>query len=234
MTIRQSSFPLLFAYRLIVKMRRRRRAYVLKYSRPSTSTGQFLPRLSISPDTPSLFTQTYLPSPQLPHTPIVESPAEDSFKAVKRTETFKRKPKELRRLLVLVCGTSAALGWIATVLGYVDIRMEEGGNERKAAIGLVSIAQVVLVFIYAATGLRYSEYLRIASRSSPEPLPTLLKSPLLLTSCVFEAAFHLLVAIPYVQLQGEQANLTLSDFLFFLLLLRNYHTVRLFYWYSRF
>lgn len=208
---------------------------MLKYPRPTTSTGHFLPsRLSLSPETPSLFTQTYHVSPKLPHTPILESPLEESFKTVKRTETFKRKPKALRRLLILASGVSAVLGWVASVLGYVEIRMDEGGNERKIAICLISITQVVLLLIYASTGLRYAEYLRIAVRESPVPTPTLLRSPWLLTGCAIEAAFHMLVIPPYLKLQAKEANLTPQDCLFILLLLRNYHSIRFFYWYSRF
>ena len=212
-------------------MRRRRRAYVIKYPHSAISMMHFRSTTQSSPYT---LPQSQ-PSPSYPHIPIVESAIEESFSTVKRSETFKLRPKKVRRALIQVCGISAVLGWVVTVLAFVDIKYEDRGEDLiRGGICVVSVVQAGLGFVYAELTLRYKEYLRLALRTSPTPTPPLLRSPHALISTLLEATFHLLILPPRLCFQGKIANLSVEDILFLLILLRNYHSFRLFYWYSRF
>jgi len=212
-------------------MRRRKRAYVLKYPRASSSgANQFSSHSSLAPD-PSLFTQSNKSiyrrrkgTRKLTTKPTV----------ITHSESFKKKPKRLRERLRQITALSAVLGWTATIIGYLELQGEGEADGLRGAICLISVVQVVLLFLYASTLLNYSEYLRVALLSSPVPTPSLLRSPWILASCLIEAAFHLLVTPLKAEFRRTEANLTLNDLFFIFLLLRNYHTVRFIYWMSRF
>lgn len=212
-------------------MRRRKRVYVLKYPRASSSGNNMFSSHTSTPDPQPLFTQ-HSKSIYLRRRGTRKPTAAPTV--ITHSDSFKKRPSTLRKRLRRVTAVCAVLGWIATVIGYLDISEERESDWLKASICLISLVQVILVFEYTSTLLKYSEYLRVAMLSSPDPTPSLLYSPWQLAGFVAEAGFHLLVTPPRMEFKQTHANLTQNDLFFIFLLLRNYHTVRFFYWISRF
>lgn len=212
-------------------MRRRKRVYVLKYPRGTSTGNNLFSSHTSTPDPQPLFAprgkSIYLRrrgTRKLTAVPTV----------ITHSDSFKKRPSKLRKRLRRVTAVCAVLGWIATVVGYLDVSEEGEGEWLKTAICLISLVQVILVLVYTSTLLKYSEYLRVAMLSSPDPTPSLIYSPWQLAGFLAEAGFHLLVTPPRVDFKQTLANLTLKDLFFICLLLRNYHTVRFVYWISRF
>lgn len=145
-------------------------------------------------------------------------------------------------------GVNAGLTWAVSVLGYFVIAVQSEGISAvaevkeglKAAVGSVSIVQAVLVVYYWKGYLAYLELLRTAIHPCRTPIPALMASPRSLAYCLLECLFHLLFFLPSshysasFSLFGISTNLSLDEVCYVAILLRNYHSFRLFYWLSDF
>lgn len=146
--------------------------------------------------------------------------------------------KHLRSLLRTLAGANAVISWVVSILGYQVVKDSSPHDGYKIAICVLSLLQICLVIWYCSTSISFLERLRLDLRLSPSPVPPLCHSPALLGLCLLECAFHLVV--PPVQelfawhlyMLGTEATLTLDDLCYVLLLLRNYHSVRLLFWCS--
>lgn len=146
--------------------------------------------------------------------------------------------KYLRRLLRGLSGINAVISWVVSVLGYEVIKRSGAEDSYKAAICVLSAIQIVLVVWYSSTFLNFLERLRLDLRLSPTPVLALCQSRDTALLCALECCYHLLVlpmqvrVVWQVNMLGVQCTLSLDDFLYVLLLLRNYHTLRLLFWCS--
>ena len=141
---------------------------------------------------------------------------------------------QLRKILQKVTGLNAVLSVLVSSIGYLDIRKadeveEVSDYERtsiRAGLWLLSLIQVALIVIYARIERKHAALMPYS------PSSVVLSS--------LECAFHLLLPVPKLLLQGnvrQQATyslLSLDDFLYVLLLMRNYHWLRYLFWASRF
>jgi len=154
--------------------------------------------------------------------------------------------RRLKAALVLSVAGNAGLSWIATVLGYITLWCTRDGDSGltvtlcKALLMLVSCLQAVLVVSYWNEKLRYCEIMRQALVPFGAQTAGLLKSPKAALHCLCECAFQLLTLPPKVNMTweytwfGKKSEISLDAVVYFAILLRNYHTLRLLYWKSRF
>lgn len=155
---------------------------------------------------------------------------------------------ELRKRLQRVAGANAVLSWVLSVLGYLDVKDRNEAQEvntwvRDLIRGLIcgiSMVQIILIVLYSASLLQYLESVRVTLRLSPIPVPALRYSSEAILNCFAECAFHMLVVPPRLHIQGEiyqkgtYSLLSLNDFLYVLLLMRNYHSLQFLFWSSGF
>lgn len=168
-------------------------------------------------------------------------------KSANASEVSARKGKaaRVRRRVQRLVALNAVLSWIATGVGYVIVsRLNNPGvgedilrESAKTFICLISLLQVFLVVMYRSDSLSYEEAVRSALLLSSIPIKKLRKSPHHILQSGFEGLIHM---VPMVPTFGKSSSpctvlgVSLDTLSFTLLLLRNYHTVQLFYWWSRF
>lgn len=144
----------------------------------------------------------------------------------------------LRKRLRQIAELNVALTWVISGLGYGVVAVEEGKDVLKYAICGISAVQLGLVVLYSSKWCSWRESVRQELRLSPVPVPTMSDSKRALTLCVLECCFHLIVLPPKFFLQwqlsmlGTYSFLSLDDFLYALILLRNYHCLRYLFWRS--
>ena len=155
---------------------------------------------------------------------------------------------EIRKRLQKVAGANAVLSWVLSVLGYLDVKDRDEAQEvntwvRDLIRGMIcgiSGIQILLVVLYSASLLQYLESVRVTLRLSPIPVPTLRYFPEAMANCLAECAYHMLVMPPRLHFQsivyqkGTYSLLSLNDFLYILLLMRNYHSLQFLFWCSPF
>lgn len=230
-------------------MRRRKKAYVIKSSRFSARSAKVL----ISPPKEEADFQEIVEKPFRPIPHILQGTSElDATAALSplssphQSQPLQPEKTNARTQLRWVTGVNAILSWAASIIGYLDIRdyneergVEDRDGERLALWG-ISLLQVALIFVYNVKVLQQSEFLRRAYNRQSPAVPTFMQCPGQVRKCVLEAGFHLLLMPPRICVQGTfhqmrtSALLSLSDLFYIFILLRNYHTVRFFYWCSRF
>lgn len=154
----------------------------------------------------------------------------------------------LRKHLQVVSGANAALSWTLSIVGYFDVsdldestRVETSSRDSiRSLVCVLSVVQMMLVISYSATLLQYLECLRINLHLSPIPVEQLRFSKRAMAACLLECCFHMLVLPPRLSVQSRiymertYALLSLNDFLYIMILLRNYHSLQFLFWYSRF
>ena len=231
-------------------IRRRKRDYAVKTSR-SVQSGCHLvkTRRSTAVELKGVVEKPFRPVPQLriegvdwdvtPGMTPLTSPRLPRFKHPSRALA-------IRRRLQCLSVFTAILSWTATALGYSSIKdttlpgEAEDQDELCIALWGVSILQTALLVPYAVCVVNYSECIREAYHLHPQPYSPFFKSPKLLLFCTFEAIFHLFLTPPRVKFEFRfhqmhtRSLLTLNDLFFILILLRNYHSIQLLYWFSRF
>lgn len=155
---------------------------------------------------------------------------------------------DIRKRLQKVAGINAMLSWVLSILGYWDVKDRDEAREvntfnRDLIRGLmcgISAMQIMLIVFYSAFLLQYLESVRITLRLSPIPVPPLRSFPNALLNCFLECAFHMLVMPPRLHAQetiyqkGTYSLISLNDFLYVLILMRNYHTLQFLFWYTHF
>ena len=154
----------------------------------------------------------------------------------------------LRKHLQVVSGTNAALSWLLSILGYFDVAdldESEGVDtpSRDTIRSLVcgfSVLQIILIVSYSSSLLQYIESLRIHLHLSPIPVIPLQYSFSAMAACMAECSFHMLVLPPRLSVQWKVymeetfSLLSLNDFLYIMILLRNYHSLQFLFWFSPF
>ena len=177
------------------------------------------------------------------------SPGAQSFPAslaASEIATDKASTETVRRNILKIVTGNAAISWAVAFIGYWDVRdVDESKTVRdwerdlvRWLVCVLSFAQVALVILYNNNLLAYSESLRTSFKLSQYPIPRLLQSPQALFVCTIECAFHLLILPPRLSIQGDfslfgtPSLLSLNDFLYTCILLRNYHTFQLLFWIS--
>ena len=201
-------------------MRRRRRAYVLRTHTQSSNSSRSLRLKRVRAVIPE---ETF----NRPGKVIRRITSRDieRIREMGRSDSFKKRPRIVRRRLCTQSVFLTLFGLIATILGYFDLQNQGNVLLFQVLIAILSLAEVVLLFTYAVTVLKYKEYLRLVMLSSPEPTPSLLRSPWVLGGYGVEAVFHLIISPPF-------SPFPLRELYFPLLLVRNYHILRYIYWSS--
>jgi hypothetical protein len=182
-----------------------------------------------------------------PRETLTDKAAEKSKVSESKSKTRSQEALMLRGRLRKITGASAVIGCLISAAAYASVRQqhEEELSEfevrvEKICAWVLTCLQVTLIFAYSATFQKYLEMLRVTLRCSRFPVPSLWKSKRLLCFCVLECSFHLILAPPFVRVQGEiempntHLLISLDDFIFPLVLLRNYHSLRFLFWCSRF
>ena len=150
--------------------------------------------------------------------------------------------------LKVIVLANATLSWVVTILGYFVIVGQEQSsvseaqlrNGLKSGICFLSIIQTALVVLYWSRNLQYLEAVRQALKLSPVPIRRLRKNRKNLFGCAMECALHLIVLLPKTDVSsaytlfGVRSSISPDDVLFLVVLCRNYHTVQVIYWWSRF
>jgi len=140
------------------------------------------------------------------------------------------------------------LNWAVTALGYTTLEIMHGYLHTSSAIlngikgcaGVLSVLQAGLVVGYWSRKLAYLEIMRRVMRPKASALPSLLHSPKDLTICVAESVIHLFVFIPETNFSSDFSifdtdnGFSLDELSYVVILMRNYHTLRLMYWLSAF
>jgi len=147
----------------------------------------------------------------------------------------------LRRSLQRIVALIACLSWGITALGFLIMETMHRYPTLNSAIidGVKGAVGEVLVY-YWSCYVAYSEVLREVLQPLPSPLPPLIYSPKALAVCILECALHLFVFIPatdfsiYFSVFGTENGLSLDELCYLTILVRNYHSLRLLYWYSSF
>lgn len=185
----------------------------------------FTPRLSPNP--------TLLPHAKLPN--LYEHDVDRHFSLT---------ADSVRTRLIYISAINAVLSLVVIVMGYYAISEEHDGGEMmigdglKVVVGVLSVIQLVPIVIYWGYNQYYMERLRFGLHLSPISLPPLHKSPSALTGCLLECLFHLIILPPFYSVSWEVHNpdsstvMSLSDLLYILVLLRNYHSLRFLFWMS--
>jgi len=147
----------------------------------------------------------------------------------------------LRGLSCLLTSLHALLCMLCYVVG-VQYQAYSRSYGAGLCIGLsvFSTAEVMLIVVYWQLCWRLSELQHAALRLDHVRAPSIWQAPDFLWPCVLEAAGHVLVPYPgldlgvSLELGGVHTFYTLNDGLFVCLILRNYHLLRVLYWYSSF
>ena len=151
------------------------------------------------------------------------------------------KGEKIRKRLKFVLGANALLCISATLLGCFIISEEEGGLTTwrvtmHAGLALTSLLQLPVIVFYWSQSLKYQEICRSAYRLSKDFPKNLTSSRIQFLLCVLECSFHLLTLIPVgtisFPLPASTTSISLNDLLYWLIVLRCYGLVRLFYWTS--
>ena len=162
--------------------------------------------------------------------------------------TSHAKRTRLKRKITQVCGLSAAINWLITLLGYFAVHRDKGFVQdedvlkatSKYAACVLSAAQMMLVVLYWEFTLRYTEMVRGALNVSHERVPRLCDSPGVMVMCGIECAVQVVGPIPsvnwrwHLQIFGSNSELTIDDLLYFAVLIKNYHSLRFLFWFSHF
>lgn len=152
-----------------------------------------------------------------------------------------RQRKSLQRIVALL----ASLNWGVTLLGYLVLKALHGSlllppavvDGLKGTAGCLSVLQTTLVVFYWKYCLLSLEVLREVTQPIASPQPTLLRSPQALAACAAECLLHLCVFVPAatftleLEIFGKDNGLSLDELCYLLVLIRNYHSLRLIYWY---
>lgn len=151
---------------------------------------------------------------------------------------------KLRAILRRITGTSAVLGWVISAIAFAGVRAkdEEAIREKELlftqfCVWLLSLLQLGLIILYSIRLLKYQEILRSTLHIDDLSLRTPTHQ---LWICTAECVFHLLLIPPYAKVEAQfylsnkYWHVSLSDLLYPLVLVRNYHSLRFLFWYSRF
>ena len=153
--------------------------------------------------------------------------------------------KNIRKKLQVVTSLNAVFCALVSVNAYLSVRSrtEVEGRELigiRLSLWSLSVLQTGLVVTYLVLLRKYMEKVRVCFRLSRTPIQPFWKSPGELATCGLECVFLLILPPPFVQIQGTiemqgtLCDLSLDDFLYPVILLRNYHIFRFLFWMSRF
>ena len=223
--------------------RRKHRVY-----RPSKVFPLPPPTFSVPPSTPVSILPTTPPNPvESTKKPVTSGNLVSSsmknldFPLKDRRLKGTRLRKDLQKIVALL----ASLNWGATLLGYLILTVLHGDfwlhpalvDGLKGTIGCLSVLQTTLVVYYWKAYLVYLEVLREVTQPEASPLATLLHSPRALAGCAAECLLHFCVLVPAVtftlevDIFGKKNGLKVDDLCYLLIVIRNYHSLRLIYWY---
>lgn len=142
---------------------------------------------------------------------------------------------KLRRRLCYLSSVTSVLSLCSSISGLLAVVLDSHRTQTVifAAICCLSTFQVAFIVFYWTLVIRIADLQNAALAVHFVPSKSLINSPNALTKCLLECVFHLFVPIPGLSstyLDGFHPN----DYLVFLSLMRNYHFVRGFYWFSQF
>ena len=176
-------------------------------------------------------------SKRIPRATLHQSIRKCTFKVLSKAET-------LRTGLVLVAGISALLNAGLCVVGYYGVIGK--GGEMRVKVGLlgmevvISIAEIVCIVVYWNMVVKIGDTRNAALSVQYVADASLLQARGTLAICMFECICHLFIPIPVLQVNtlvrlfGIDMAADLNDYLYAMVLLRNYHVLRAFYWFSQF
>lgn len=162
----------------------------------------------------------------------------------REAKAHRGKVSKVRKRMQKIVLVNAMLSWVVTGLGYVIVAQKQNQalkdallcEEIKAVVSFLSLIQVFLVILYRSYSLSYQEAVRLALLLSPTPIKRLRKSPKHIAQSTCECLLHIVTMVPNFDqpMSYHFLGISLDTLLFLLLLLRNYHTVQMLYWWSRF
>ena len=144
----------------------------------------------------------------------------------------------LRNRLRQISAINVVFTFLISALGYEIIAGQRGKNVLKYVLSGLSALQIGLIVLYTSKQLNWMESVRQELRLSPVAVPSLCESKRAVMLCVLECCFHLVVLPPGVESQwqvhmlGTYCFLSLDDFLYPFILLRNYHFLQYLFWRS--
>lgn len=167
-----------------------------------------------------------------------------SYANQKDAEAHRGRAAKVRKTVQRVITVNAILSWAVTGLGYGIVSKQQSQNLQdillceafKVTVGFLSLLQVLLVIWYRNFSLNYQEAVRLALLLSPMPIKRLKKSPKHIVQSILESLLHVVTMVPNFDhpISYSILGISLNTLLFLLLLLRNYHTLQMLYWWSPF
>ena len=164
--------------------------------------------------------------------------------SVKKAGEHRGKAAKVRRTVQKIVTVNAVLSWVVTSLGYAIVSRQQSPTSQdallcetfKTAVAFLSLLQVSLVILHRSFSLDYEETVRLALLLSPMPIKRLKKSPKHIAQSICECLLHILTLVPNFDrpVSYHVLSVSLDTLLFLLLLLRNYHTLQMLYWWSPF
>lgn len=142
-----------------------------------------------------------------------------------------------QRLRVLSC-VLAVVHLLLSILGYIVTVYLSSSHSPTIPIilstctAVLTVGEVLAVVCYWQLCCRLSDLQSTALRVDHMSAASIWEAPGFLWPCVLEVAGHLLV--PYPGLDLGQSVYTVNNCLFVAVILRNYHLLRVLYWYSPF
>jgi len=148
----------------------------------------------------------------------------------------------LRILSCLLTSLHALLCTLGYIVGiqYKTYSMATQTVLLCVGLSVLSTTEIVLIGVYWQHCWRLSELQNAALRVDHVSASSMWQAPGFFWPCVLEAAGHVFVPYPglglgvSLELGGVRTFYTLNDCLFVCLILRNYHLLRVLYWYSPF
>lgn len=158
-------------------------------------------------------------------------------RVIKRIHSLRKQLQWLSCLLVLINGVESVLGYFLRVVGGSEV-----GNAVVLSTGLMvlSVLEMVLIGLYWQQGWRYEDLRYGVVRADHVHISSIWHAPGYFYPCVIEMAAHVLAPYPSFSLSvsisqgGVESQYTLEDMLFIAVVLRNYHFLRVLYWFSPF
>lgn len=212
-----------------------------EYLAPCTFAGVANSSSALKGDAQGFISTIRVPLPKSPPLHIKQSnPAGSNRPAPPRSVS---KLRRLRRSVGLALGQLVVSSWAVIGLSYALVNRYDGEDEGSSAkiiieLGLycLSLYQTLLVVLYWHRSLLHSKTIR--KTLGQKSAPTLRTSRLYQVVCFAECLFHMILPYPgtyyrkYTRLFGQNTSFSISDMLFALLNLRQYHILRLLYWLS--
>lgn len=159
---------------------------------------------------------------------------------VTRIYTLRRRLRVISCLLALLSGLGSVLGYFVGVLKGSDGDYMGDSLEVSAGLVILAVGEMGLLVGYWQSVCSYEDLKNGVMKVDYVHTASLWHSPAFLGPCLLEIAVHMLAPYPGLTFSitmhqgGVDSTYSLNDLLFPVLILRNYHLLRVLYWFSPF